>query len=627
MSNHPSIAPKYWPRSRNNLSHMNDREILRARWATFTALSLIVGFYLLAVVHWNLWLSVVVALLTAAFLTAILEFWLQLSLRQAAGGQRFADTLFQLDQARIRTQAALSLQRKFLEARSEKEILEDIMQTGIESLRASGASFVPYDEWGQSLPALTQGKVPDAALQFWMKRLSMPETRQACKNCQAYHSGPGCVLLSAEIAQPSHVRCFPLRSSGREVGVVNFYFERETKSEVEANDFFAESLTIAGVALESLRNRDQEIAALLYLQSETSPKSDLSILLNSLLENVQRALDVDFALLYIPGGIPQQINSTPQLFTHIKNETEAVGEIPDQPFLEGVWRSVLTSGQTLSLENVTLNKREKWKVLLAVPLVWRGEEPLGVLILGSNSTQAFAQRHQALLETLAGQAALLIQNARLMVQVEYQAVVDERARLAREIHDGLAQTLAFLKIQASQMQGYLARGEMERLTSSLQASYRTLSDAYIDARQAIDNLRRVPANSPHDWIKQIAADYEQSTEIKVNVSAFDVSIEYPANVQAQLIRIIQEALSNVRKHANAQTVAIVGHQDKDSVLIEVRDDGRGFAPEGVDGNSRYGLVSMRERAESIGADFQIISQPGSGTVVSLRMPVPVKEEL
>lgn len=606
---------------------MDDRELLQARWTTFTALSLIVGFYLLVVARWNPWLSIAVALLTAASLTAILEFWLRLSLRQAAGGKRFADTLFQLDQARNRTQAALSLQRKFLEARSEKEILDDVLQIGIESLRAAGASFVPYDEWGQSLPALTQGKVPEAALQFWAKRLSLPETRKECKNCQAYQSSPGCALLPAEIRQLSYVRCFPLPCNGREVGMVNFYFDHEINPEAEANDFFVESLAVAGVALENLRSRDQEIAALLYLQSETSPQADLSILLDNLLENVQRALDVDFALLYIPGGIPQQINPTPQLFTRTKSDSGAGGSIPDQPFLEGVWKSVLASGQSLSLENATLNKQEKWKVLLAVPLVWRGEEPLGVLVLGSNSAQAFAQRHQALLETLAGQAALLIQNARLMVQVEYQAVVDERARLAREIHDGLAQTLAFLKIQASQMQNYLARGEMERLTASLQASYRTLSDAYIDARQAIDNLRRVPANNPHDWIKQVAADFEQSTEIKVDVSAFAVSIEYPVNVQAQLIRIVQEALSNVRKHAHAQTVAILGHQDGSSVLIEVRDDGRGFAPESIEGNSHYGLVGMRERAESIGADFQITSQPGSGTVVSLRMPVPVKEEL
>jgi two-component system, NarL family, nitrate/nitrite sensor histidine kinase NarX len=606
---------------------MNERELLQARWATFAALSLIVGFFLWAVAKWNLLPSGLVAIATAVTFSVVAEFWLRFALRQATGGQQIADTLFKLNQERMRTRSALNLQRKFLEARSEKEILEYTLQIGAESLRAVGASFVPFDEWGQSLPALTHGKVPGTALQYWAKRLSQPETRKECKNCKLHQSGPGCVMLPNEIAEPFIVRCYPLKSNENEVGMVNFYFDHDTRPEIEANDFFVESLAVAGVALENLRSRDQEIAALLYLQSETSTKSDLSILLDNLLENIQRALDVDFALLYIPGGIPRQINPAPQLFMRAKGDSGAASSAPDQPFLEGIWKSVLTSGQSLSLENATLTKQDRWKALLAVPLVWRGEEPLGVLVLGSNSAQAFAQRHQALLETLAGQAALLIQNARLMVQVEYQAVVDERTRLAREIHDGLAQTLAFLKIQASQMQNYLARGDMERLTSSLQASYRTLSDAYIDARQAIDNLRRIPANSPNGWIKQVAADFEQSTGIKVDSSAFEVPTEYPVNIQAQLIRIVQEALSNVRKHAEAQTVAIVGCQDRNSVLIEVRDDGRGFTPESVDGKSHYGLVGMRERAESIGADFQITSQPGNGTVVSLRLPVPVKEEL
>ncbi len=606
---------------------MDDRELLRARWITFAVISLVGGFYLWFSAPWNLWISGGLALVIAAALTAILEFWLHLSLRQAAGGQRFADTLFQLDQSRLRTRSALNLQRKFLGARSEKEILENVLQLGIDALRALGASFVPFDEFGQSLPALTHGKVPEIALQFWTKRLSMPETRQACKNCQLYESASGCVLLPDEVQQPARVRCYPLQSGGRKVGILNFYFERETKPEIEAHEFFVESLALAGVALESLRSRDQEIAALLYLQAETSPKAELSILLDNLLENVQRALDVDFAWLYIPGGIPQQLNPAPRLFTRSKTEAGAASPALDQSFLEGLWKSVLTSGQSFSLENAALNPQESWKTLLVVPLVWRGEAPLGALVLGSKAGQAFAQRQQVLLETLAGQAALLIQNARLMVQVEYQAVVDERARLAREIHDGLAQTLAFLKIQASQMQNYLARGEMERLTSSLQANYRTLSDAYIDARQAIDNLRRIPANNPQDWIQQVAADFEQSTVIKVDVSAFEVSPDYPVNVQAQLIRIVQEALSNVRKHANARTVAIRCRQDGNFVILEVRDDGRGFTPENVDGNSHYGLVGMRERAESIGADFQITSQPGRGTVISLRIPTPVKEEL
>jgi two-component system nitrate/nitrite sensor histidine kinase NarX len=269
---------------------------------------------------------------------------------------------------------------------------------------------------------------------------------------------------------------------------------------------------------------------------------------------------------------------------------------------------------------------EKWKALFAVPLVWRGESPAGVLVLGSNSTQGFGQRHQALLETLAGQAALLIQNAQLMVQVEYQAVVDERTRLAREIHDGLAQTLAFLKIQAAQMQNYLTRGDTEKLKEMLQANYRTLSDAYIDARQAIENLRRVPTSKLGDWIGQVATDFEQATGTKVKISITEFSPEYPANVQAQLIRIVQEALSNIRKHAYADHIEILGHRDGGSILIIIQDNGRGFSPERVDGKSHYGLRGMRERAESIGSDFQITSQPGQGTIVTLRMPELVKEQ-
>jgi two-component system nitrate/nitrite sensor histidine kinase NarX len=97
-------------------------------------------------------------------------------------------------------------------------------------------------------------------------------------------------------------------------------------------------------------------------------------------------------------------------------------------------------------------------------------------------------------------------------------------------------------------------------------------------------------------------------------------------VQAQLIRIVQEALNNVRKHAKAHSVEIVGRQDGDEVLIEVRDDGLGFAPERVDAGSRYGLRGMQERAEMIGADFQITSQPGRGTRVSLRLLASLKEE-
>ncbi len=595
---------------------MDKKEFVLIRPAVYLILASVSGYALVTKSPWSPWyLGVLVAVLAIAAA--------DFALSRLTSNRRLAVR----DHARYQVRQALELQRKFLAAHTEKEILETVMRVGSTVLQAVGASFVPYDEWGQSLPALFQGKVPETALQSWAARLSAPQTRQVCKNCQVLHGAAGCALMPPEVEKTANVRCFPLLSGEREVGVVNFFFDTESELDSDARLFVVESVRAAGQALKNLRARDQEIAALRYLQTASAQKSELQLLLNSLLENVQKALNVDFALLYLPQGVPGKLAATPLLLTKSRSGSQPESAEADLPFLEGIWKSVLASGKSLSLENVTLNKREVWKGLLAVPLTWQDTPPIGVLVLGSNSDQAFAQRHQVLLETLAGQAALLIQNASLMVQVEYQAVVDERTRLAREIHDGLAQTLAFLKIQSAQMQNYLARGETERLTSTLQANYRTLSDAYLDARQAIDNLRRVPSTSLRGWIGQVASDFEQNSGLRVDLAQFQLTVEYPPTVQAQLIRIVQEALSNIRKHANAHAVTIVGCQDEKIVLIEVRDDGVGFLPEQVNDSSRYGLRGMRERAEMIGADFQITSQPGLGAVVSLRLPAAIKEEV
>lgn len=596
-----------------------DSELLRARYATFAALALVFSIYLVVALPWHAFFSLLVALVTAALLTAVLEFWLRLSLRRA-GARRGAYSSQQV-------QTLLNFQRKALAALSEREVIEASLETGSELIEASGASFLPYDEYGQSLPVVMYGEVPVSALENWSERLSSPQIRQACKACTVMHGERGCQLIPLESRGASAVQCFPIRSAGREVGVANYFFEQPGELSAEQARLMASLLDFAGQAVQTLRLRDQEMAALRYLQTATGPKSDLSALFNDLLENVQQALDADFALLYIPGGTQDGIAASPLLLSQTRRDSNPAVETPDRAFLDGIWRGVQASGQSISLENVIINRREMWKVFLAVPLLAQDSTPAGILVLGANNIQTFAERQRALLETIAAQAALLLQNARLMVQLEYQAVLDERTRLAREIHDGLAQTLAFLKIQAAQMQNYLSHGETERLTSTLQASYRTLSDAYLDARHAIDNLRRVPSSSLRDWLGDVVADFRESAGVDAQLADFAISGDFPPPVQAQLIRIVQEALSNVRKHARAKHVSLRVREHDAFILLEVRDDGVGFSPDALDSASRYGLRGMRERSEMIGADFQVSSQPGQGTLVSLRLPASLKEEV
>jgi two-component system nitrate/nitrite sensor histidine kinase NarX len=255
--------------------------------------------------------------------------------------------------------------------------------------------------------------------------------------------------------------------------------------------------------------------------------------------------------------------------------------------------------------------------------MWNDDVPLGILLVAS--TRSFSAEQLSLLQIVAGEAALIVMNARYLVEAEYQAVLDERARLAREIHDGLAQTLAFLKMQSDQMQIYLAQGQMDRLNDTLRASSRTLNDAYLDARQAIDNLRRLPDMGLAELLRRTADEFFAAANISVDVTGIAPLPELPLNLRAQLLRIVQEALANVRKHARAKCVALAARLAQGDLILEVRDDGVGFAPEMVAAPTQYGLRGMRERAEMIGAEFQVISRPGEGTTVRLQIPIEVGE--
>jgi signal transduction histidine kinase len=222
-------------------------------------------------------------------------------------------------------------------------------------------------------------------------------------------------------------------------------------------------------------------------------------------------------------------------------------------------------------------------------------------------------------------AALNTENKDLLSELEYQAVLRERTRLAREIHDGLAQTLAFLKMETARMQIYTSKGEVILIDQALEACHQTLSDAYLDVRQSIDNLRRAPNENLAAWLNMTASDFETLTGLAIDISNVKLDISFPNEIKAQLIRIVQEALTNIRKHAQASAVSISMFQDSDGIILEIKDNGCGFTPEDILSSSKYGLRSMRERAESINADFQIISALRMGATI--RLHIPISEEM
>lgn len=518
-----------------------------------------------------------------------------------------------------RLKMVLHVSQELAEASEESEVVELLLHLAIDLIGADGASFVPLDEHAQPLAAMTSGEMPFPVAEAWMEYLASPVVRQQCGSCQKHEQlNLTCPLLKGSFIDNMGMYCLPLRHGEQEYGVLNLYIPSSEKMDKEVQAFLRTLLDETTLALERVRLRKRELETLRQLQA-VREKADLSGLLSGLLENLHKTLEADFALVKVLSRGGDQPDST-----------VTFGDLPENTrhLLDGVISDVLSSGEPVLLGNVSADSLSSpgIKTLLAVPLVVQKGSALGALLVASRRARSYHQRQMAMLQTIASQVALVVQQVNSISELEYKTMMDERTRLAREIHDGLAQTLGFLKLKMAQMRNYLENGDYDRLGQTIPTCYETLSDAYQDARQAIDGLR-ISASSEGftGWVRQIIEEFKDYSGIRVNLSEPDVDLELPPEVSAQLIRIVQEALSNIRKHAHASCVDISCQKAGGDLLLEIHDDGCGFSPEDVRGASQHGLRGMRERAELIGADFQVISRSQAGTTISIRLAKEVGE--
>ena len=542
-----------------------------------------------------------------------------------------------------RLEATLAINQALAEAASglldERGLMNRALCAVTELVDALGCSFVPVDEWQQPLPPFTYGQLPPPVLSAWSTHLASGLLRERCAACQARQSAPGaCPLHPAEVGAALSVYCLPLDReadgrpathpvrdphTGRTVGVLHLYLPAGRSLDLDDRGFLAGLLEQIALGYEAARLRDQEQATLRQLRLLRAPAGDFTTALNGLLDGLAQALAVDFVLLRLRPSADERISN----LSLVRGEPRGfAGDALDCA------ASVALDAALAGRESASpSHQRPAWiGVPLSLPETGTpgapSAGPLGVLLAGVDRPLAFHPRQQAILQTVAAQAALVIENERNLRALQYQAVVQERARLAREIHDGLAQTLAFLKLQTAQMQAYQAQGDAGRLGRALKEHYQALAEAYLDTRQSIDNLRLTPDDGLEDCLERSLSAFEASTGLRVERAIQPLSHPAAPEIQAQLIRIVQEALSNIRKHARARTVRLSLREWQGQQIIEIADDGLGFDAEDVPEVSRHGLRGMRERADWIGADFQIISQPHRGTTVRLSLPVTPAEE-
>ena len=255
------------------------------------------------------------------------------------------------------------------------------------------------------------------------------------------------------------------------------------------------------------------------------------------------------------------------------------------------------------------------------------DQVTGLMGLQHSRPDWFSPKEADLASAFAGYAAVALENDRLYQQAHQGAILKERNLLAQELHDNIAQALAYINLKVSTSQSLLANGQLKEAEAYLREIKQIVGDTYTDVREEIFNLRSKEVvdlgflDMLRKYIEKYKAHYDLDVELVMEID--ETLLNFPTDVGHQTIRIIQEALINVRKHAGVDKAVLRFRQEGSEVQIRVEDSGQGFDLAQIDrtGLSGFGLQIMMERAESAGGHLELDSSPGGGVRVIIRMPI------
>jgi signal transduction histidine kinase len=206
---------------------------------------------------------------------------------------------------------------------------------------------------------------------------------------------------------------------------------------------------------------------------------------------------------------------------------------------------------------------------------------------------------------------------------EFSAVLGERSRIAREIHDTLAQGYVGVSVQLEVLADLLRSGKADAAAKHLDRTRAQVREGLADARQSIWALRTQDVNEVTLPVRvRRLAEAAEGDGLAAQFSTFGAYRPLPARTEAELLRVAQEAIHNVKKHARATQLSVQLEYGPEKVALDVRDNGRGGAVDHANNAmpGRFGLTGMKERAASIGGTLEVSSASGEGTVVRMCAP-------
>ena len=249
------------------------------------------------------------------------------------------------------------------------------------------------------------------------------------------------------------------------------------------------------------------------------------------------------------------------------------------------------------------------------------EQHLGFFNLHFRKPKVFDQRETALLETLGQVLGIALENLRLAAREREMAISEERNLVAQGLHDSIAQSLNYLNLQVQMLDDSVRRERFDEVVGIVPALRLGVQESYEDVRELLLNFRsRLMEDDLIGSLRVTVEKFRRQTGIAAELVADVDGAPFPREQQLQLLFIVQEALSNIRKHALASRVDI--HlEDRQDFKLTIQDNGIGFDPAtlAAKGESHVGIHIMRERAQRIDALFEVDSVPGRGTTIALHL--------
>lgn len=379
-----------------------------------------------------------------------------------------------------------------------------------------------------------------------------------------------------------------------------------------------------------VEERTRELASLLEISRTVASTLQLKPLLGLILDQLKLVIDYTGSSIFTLDGdhlvlLDHRGPSPREQLVRLRFPLEQVGPI---------WQTI-AAGEAIRIPDVhaetalaqalraamgdllttTFQYVRSW---MAVPLNLR-DKVSGMLLLASSEADAFTERHATLALAVANQAAIAIENARLYTQAQELAALEERQKLARELHDSVSQAIYGIALGLHTARIQLER-DPQKVTSSLEDLLSLAEAALAEMRALIFELR--PESLEREGLVSALSKQGAALQARHDMLVQMELCEEPAlplAVKQELYRVAQEALHNSVKHANASKVGLILRQTADMVNLEVCDNGIGFDP-GGSFPGHLGLRSMQERVNHLGGRLLIESAPGEGACLSAQIP-------